>query len=59
MYARKDLIHVTLTEDEVQEILKSLPERTWVGLSIKAKLKTLLDKKAHSHERKFDEIAKG
>lgn len=55
MQARKDLIHVALTEDEAQEIIKFLPEQTWAGLSIKAKLKTLLEKKAHrdSHPHKL------
>lgn len=51
MQACKDLIQVDLTEDEAQEILKSLPEQSWASLSIKAKLKTLLEKKAHGDTR--------
>ena len=48
-------LHVELTEDEAQEILKSLPEQNWAALSIKAKLKTLLEKKAYrdSHPHKL------
>lgn len=47
MQVRKDLIYLELTEDEAQEIIKSLPEQNWPCLSIKTKLKTLLEKKAH------------
>lgn len=51
MQARNDLIQVELTEDEISEILKSMPEQDWLCLSIKAKLKTLLEKKAQRDSR--------
>ena len=55
MQSRQDLIYVALTEDEAQEILKSLPGYTRAVLSIKAKLKPLLEKKTHrdSHPHKL------
>ena len=55
MQSRQDLIYVALTEDEAQEILKSLPGHTGAVLSIKAKLKNLLEKKTRrdSHVHKL------
>ncbi len=55
MQVRKDIIYVEMTEEEAEEIVSYLPEQNWAGLSIKAKLKTLLEKKAHrdSHPHKL------
>ncbi len=54
MQSRQDLIQLELTEDEAQEIIKSLPENNWAGMSVKTKLKSLLEKKkqrdSHPHK---------
>lgn len=45
MQSRQDLIQLELTEDEAQEIINALPENNWAGLSVKTKVKSLLEKK--------------
>lgn len=54
MQSRQDLIQLELTEDEAQEIINSLPENNWAGMSVKTKVKSLLEKKkqrdSHPHK---------
>lgn len=38
MQSRQDLIQLELTEDEAQEIINSLPENNWAGMSVKTKV---------------------
>lgn len=54
MQSRQDLIQVELTEDEAQEIINALPDNNWAGMSVKTKVKSLLEKKkqrdSHPHK---------
>lgn len=54
MQSRQDLIQLELTEDEAQEIINSLPDNNWAGMSVKTKVKSLLEKKkqrdSHPHK---------
>ena len=54
MQSRQDLIQLELTEDEAQEIINFLPDNNWAGMSVKTKVKSLLEKKkqrdSHPHK---------
>ena len=54
MQSRQDLIQLELTEDEAQEIINALPDNNWAGMSVKTKVKSLLEKKkqrdSHPHK---------